>query len=104
MTHKWAGYLDTEKFGFSFGVKVFENLKKKFFTHYRKLFDVIPKRLDEVSLGLDDLSVEAGVSKGERHSDCDFCASTDAHKISRTALAPLWWRSWLLLSPRTEVT
>ena len=78
MTHKWAGFLVTETFGLSFGVKVSKNLKKKFFTHYLEIFDVIPKRLDGVSLGLDDLSVEAGVSKGERHSDCDFCASIDA--------------------------
>ena len=66
------GYLNTEKFGFSFGVKVFENLKKNFFTHYQKVFDVITKRLDGESLVFCDLPVEAGVSKGERHSDCDF--------------------------------
>ena len=78
MPHKGEGCPFAEKFGFSFRVKVFENLKKKFFTHYLEIFEVIPKRLDGESLGFCDLPVEAGVSKGERHSDCDFCASIDA--------------------------
>ena len=78
LTHKWAGYLVAEKFGLFFGAKVSENLKKKFFTHYLEIFDVIPKRLDGESLVFCGLPVEAGVSKGERYSDCDFCALKDA--------------------------